>query len=248
MEAKRGRCHVGTSGWSYDHWHGPFYPPELRPGDRLAHYARHFASVEVNGTFYRLPGMAAVRQWVDDTPDGFVFSVKASRFITHMKKLKDPEASLPPFLDCIGGLGNKLGPVLFQLPPRWRVNLARLDAFLVALPNGLRTVFEFRDPSWLDDAVLTALAGHGAGFCIFDLAGTRTPAHVTAAFVYIRLHGPGGAYQGRYGHRRLAAWAADIDGWISEGRDVYCYFDNDEAGHAVADARTLAHLVGAGPA
>ena len=235
--------HIGTSGWSYDAWTGPFYPPGLPAGERLAWYAGRFASVEVDSSFYRLPGADTVARWRAAVPEGFVFSVKASRLITHLKKLKDPERTLPPFLERIAGLGDRLGPLLFQLPPRWGRDPGRLDAFLAALGGRHRAAVEPRDPSWWHPEVYTVLRRHGAAFCIHDLGGRQSPVEVTADFVYLRLHGPDGPYQGSYDDRALAAWAARIRAWAGEGRAVYGYFDNDEAGYAAHDAGRLLALL-----
>lgn len=235
--------HVGTSGWSYEHWAGVFYPAGLAAADRLAYYAGRFASVEIDSSFYRLPTAAAVAHWRAAVPAGFVFSVKASRYITHMKRLSDPEATLPPFLHRMAGLGDRLGPLLFQLPPRWRCNPDRLDRFLAALAGRCRAAFELRDPSWWRADVLDCLTRHGAAWCIHDLGGRLSPVVVTADFVYLRLHGPERPYQGSYDDATLAGWAARIRAWAEEGRAVYAYFDNDLAGCAVADAARLQRLL-----
>lgn len=239
-----GPIRIGTSGWSYDAWTGPFYPPGLPAAERLAWYAGRFASVEVDSSFYRLPAAATVGRWRNAVPAGFVFSVKASRFITHMKKLKDPEHTLPPFLERIAGLGDRLGPILFQLPPRWGCNPERLAAFLAALDGCHRYAFELRDPSWWQPEVYAVLQRHGAACCIHDLGGRLSPMVLTADFVYLRLHGPGAPYRGRYDDRALAAWAERIAAWAGEGRAVYGYFDNDQAGHAALDAGRLLALLG----
>ena len=235
--------HIGTSGWHFPHWVGPFYPRDLPPEEFLGFYARHFRTVEINASFYRLPERTTVAEWRATVGPGFVFAVKASRYATHMKKLKEPETSLARFFDVMAALGPALGPVLFQLPPRFRVNLARLDACLAALPRGVRAAFEFRDRSWFTDAVYDSLAAHGAALCVYDLAGWRAPLAATADFVYLRLHGPHAAYQGRYGRARLRPWARRIAAWRAEGREVFCYFDNDQAGYAVTDALSLTALV-----
>jgi uncharacterized protein YecE (DUF72 family) len=236
-------AHIGTSGWHYPHWVGPFYPEGMRPDRYLRFYAERFRTVEINASFYRLPARTTFAAWRKGAGAGFVFALKASRYATHMKKLKDPQASLGRLFDAAAGLGEALGPVLFQLPPRWRVNVARLDSFLGALPAGVRAAFEFRDPSWLTGVVYDALAAHGAALCIYDLDGRTSPLEVTADFVYVRLHGPRRAYEGRYGRRGLAPWAERIDEWRQRG-EVFCYFDNDEAGYAPRDAATLLELVG----
>jgi uncharacterized protein YecE (DUF72 family) len=230
---------IGTSGWSYDHWVGPFYPPGTAAGDRLAHYACRFDSVEINNTFYRLPSPETFEAWRAAVPESFVFACKASRYITHMKKLKDAPDATRRFLEAIASLGERLGPVLFQLPPRFRVNPERLADFLAALPEGHRYAFELRDESWHEERILALLRDHAAAFCVYDLAGRRSPVLVTADFAYIRLHGPSAAYQGSYDDRTLRGWAERFHGWQGEGLDVYCYLDNDEAGHAARDALRL---------
>jgi uncharacterized protein YecE (DUF72 family) len=231
--------HVGTSGWSYDHWKGPFYPGDLASRDMLGYYAQRLNSVEINSSFYRLPDRATFGHWRDAVPDGFVFSTKASRYITHMKKLKDPETSTSPFLARIGTLGRALGPILFQLPPRWSFNERRLADLLDELPAKYRYAFEFRDSTWLNDHAFALLAQHNAALCIYDLAGFRSPFEITADFVYVRLHGPGTAYGGSYETRALARWAGRITTWARSGHTVYCYFNNDVHGYAVANALRL---------
>jgi hypothetical protein len=171
--------HIGTSGWHYGHWRGPFYPEELGTEGFLAFYAERFHTVEINNSFYQLPSESTLGKWRDAVPQGFVFAVKGSRFITHMKKLKDPARSLAPFLARVAGLGEKLGPILFQLPPRWRFNPARLAGFLAALPGAYRYTLELRDQSWINDEALDLLARHRAAFCIYDLAGYLSPLEVT---------------------------------------------------------------------
>jgi uncharacterized protein YecE (DUF72 family) len=238
-----GRFFIGTSGWHYPHWRGVFYPARLPAEQWLAHYALHFDTVEINRSFYRLPGAEAVAAWRGAVPAGFRFAVKASRYITHMKKLKDPRDSLAAFRRVARGLGRRLGPVLFQLPPNWRVDPGRLAGFLAALPRSWRCAFELRDPSWHCPEVYALLRRHPAAFCIYDLGGFTAPPEMTADFAYLRLHGAGEPYAGRYGTRRLRDWAAAIRGWGRAG-DVYVYFDNDEAGYAVADALELRRLLG----
>jgi uncharacterized protein YecE (DUF72 family) len=243
MAMGHGRIRIGTSGWSYDHWLGTFYPQGTRPQDRLAVYAARFDSVEINRTFYKLPAPATMAAWRAQAPPDFVFAAKASRYLTHRKKLKDPEEPIGRLLGCVEALAAKLGPVLFQLPPRWRADPDRLERFLAQLPDKHRYALEFRDPSWHDDRILALLAKRGAAFCIVDLAGKRSPVEVTAGFVYIRLHGPGGPYQGSYDGRTLSGWARRILGWSEAGRDVYCYFDNDEKAYAPHDALRLKAMV-----
>jgi uncharacterized protein YecE (DUF72 family) len=231
--------HIGTSGWHYKHWRGPFYPEDLSPPKFLKFYAERFRTVEINNTFYRLPRTKALMTWRQTVPRDFIFSVKASRFITHVKKLNDPESSVAKFFETVEILGETLGPVLFQLPPGWKCNPDRLQRFLEVIPRHPSHAFEFREPGWFDDRVYKILEEHDAAFCIYELAGRLSPRVVTSRLVYIRLHGPDGPYQGSYSDEALGEWARVISGWRKEGRDVYCYFDNDQAGYAAQDARRL---------
>ena len=198
--------------------------------------------MEINASFYRLPTRETPAKWRDTTPKDFVFAAKASRYITHMKKLKDPEESTRRFFDAIEMLNPKLGPILFQLPPHWRVNVARLQEFLKALPSGHRYTFEFRDSSWFVPEVYEALSKHGAAFCVYDLDGSTSPVELTADFAYLRLHGPDGPYRGRYDGRALYGWVKRFKGWLDDRRDVYCFFDNDDSGYAAEDARRMGAL------
>ena len=234
---------IGTSGWSYDHWVGPFYPAGLAPGERLAYYAQRFDSAETNNSFYQLPSESTLAAWRDAVPAGFRFAAKASRYITHMKKLKDPEQGLSAFLGRVALLEGRLGPILFQLPPRWRFNPRRLAGFLDALSRDFRYAFEFRDRSWIEPRALDLLARAGAAFCIYELDGYLSPKEVTADFVYVRLHGPGGPYRGHYTTQTLAGWAGAFSAWHAKGLDIYCYLDNDEAAHAVGNASALLDMV-----
>ncbi len=238
------RFRVGTSGWSYDHWREIFYPSRLPSRERLAFYVDHFDTVEVNASFYRLPSEETLRNWRRTVPRDFRFTMKASRYLTHLKRLADPEEPLKTFLDRARVLGSRLGPVLFQLPPRWKVNPERLGRLLRLLPARRRFVFEFRDPSWFNDEVRELLTRRGVAFCIYHMVGQRCPTWVTAPFVYLRFHGSSGAYGGSYPPRSLARWAQRAREWIREGRDVYAYFNNDTGGQAVRNARDLAMRVG----
>jgi uncharacterized protein YecE (DUF72 family) len=235
---------IGTSGWHYMHWRGPFYPERFSAAKMLDFYTERFDTVELNNTFYRLPPERGVCAWRDSTPDPFLFAVKGSRFLTHMKKLKDPELGLERFFERVDLLGPKLGPILFQLPPFWELDLERLDAFLRALPGSGRYAFEFRNPTWHVTPVYDLLARHDAAFCPFDLAGFQSPVEITASWTYIRLHGPGGPYQSSYSDDALAGWARRIEEWRKQLKAVFVYFDNDMAGFAPANAATLKRLTG----
>ena len=237
------KVRIGTSGWHYKHWKGSFYPAELPASQMLSYYQQHFDSVEINNSFYRLPKPGMFAAWREATPAGFLFAVKASRFLTHNKKLKDPENALDNLLPRAAELGDKLGPILFQLPPKWRCNAERLEAMLAILPRELKCAFEFREPSWLCDDVLHILRRYNAAFCIFELAGYHAPLELTADWTYVRLHGPGGKYQGSYPDHKLEEWAGRIEEWSRALRHVFVYFDNDQAGYAAHNALTLKRLV-----
>jgi uncharacterized protein YecE (DUF72 family) len=234
---------IGTSGFHYKHWKGPFYPAKCPASKMLDYYLKHFDTVELNNTFYRLPEARAFDCWREATPENFIFVVKASRFITHNKKLKDPENALDNLLPRAAHLGEKLGPILFQLPPHWRVNPERLTKLLEILPRDLRYAFEFRELSWINPQVESILKRFDAAFCIYELAGYRTPLLITADFAYVRLHGPAsGKYQGNYSFEKLEGWAKRIDKWARDLKAIYVYFDNDQAAYAAANALALKHL------
>jgi uncharacterized protein YecE (DUF72 family) len=242
--AHTGAIHIGTSGFHYRHWKGPFYPEKLPASKMLDYYAQHFDTVELNNTFYRLPLETGLENWRTKSPPGFCFAAKGSRFLTHMKKLKDPEIGLERFFERIDRLRPKLGPIVFQLPPFWEVDEARLEGFLHALPKRHRYAFEFRNPTWHNDRINRILRKHNVAFCIFEIAGFASEFPITADFTYIRLHGPGGAYQGSYSQATLQHWADRINAWRKELRAVYTYFDNDQAGYAVENALTLKSVIG----
>jgi uncharacterized protein YecE (DUF72 family) len=235
---------IGTSGWQYRRWRGSFYPDKTPIGRMLEAYAEHFDTVEINNTFYRLPSTTAVDRWRDITPANFSFAVKGSRFLTHMRKLKDPEAGLARYLPLVERLGEKLGPILFQLPPKWGPDLDRLQQFLDALPATHRYAFELRDASWHTADVYRLLEKHGIAFCVYEIAGRRSPIELTADFTYVRLHGPTDkAYEGRYSKRQLQGWARRIDDWQRTLRAVHVYFDNDDSGYAPRNALELKQLL-----
>ena len=234
-----GAVRIGCSGWNYRHWREIVYPRGIPARRWLEHYATLFDTVEVNTTFYRLPSVSAAEGWVEQTPPGFLFAVKASRYLTHMKRLTDMDRGLRRFYERIEPLARsgKLGPVLWQLPPHFERNDERLESALVALPPG-RHCFEFRNPSWFVDEVYELLRRHGAGLVIADRPEARDfqTQETTADFVYLRFHH--GGDDGNYTHRSLGVWARRIEEWRRD-RDVYAYFNNDWSGHAVENARWM---------
>jgi uncharacterized protein YecE (DUF72 family) len=237
------RALVGTSGYVYADWRRRFYPATLPARDWLAFYARRFPTVELNNPFYRLPAAEIFAAWRRAVPPGFVFAVKASRFLTHMKKLRDPAAPLARLLERVQPLGPTLGPVLFQLPAALRASAERLDGFLAELHRQgpeLRAVLEVRHPSWLEPAIVRRLAGAGVALCLADWRDVPVTGPLTAPFVYVRRHG---TRRVSYPDAALRADARAIRGWVREGRDVYVYFNNDARGHAVRNARRLAQLL-----
>ena len=234
--------HLGTSGYVYAHWREIFYPKGLPARQWLAHYARIFRTVELNATFYRLPTAKAVDGWREGTPEGFLFAAKGSRYLTHMKRLKDVGDGIDRYFDLILRLGRKLSVVLWQLPPQMnRADPERLARFLEALPRkGLRHAVEFRSAAWYVDSVCDVLDAHGAAFCEHDLVAPRPP-RMTGGFRYLRFHGATGKYRGRYGKRALAPLARDL---LARREDAYVYFNNDIGGHAIRDALDLSDLLG----
>ena len=243
MASTLGKVHIGTSGWHYAHWRGPFYPADLQPAKMLRWYTERFDTVEINNSFYRLPTDDAIKGWCRETPLSFCFAVKASRYITHNRKLIDPKEGPKKFLGQMRKLGNRLGPILFQLPPAWNLNLERLEDFLRALPRSRRYVFEFRNPTWNVPQAFDALRRHNAAYCIFELAGFQSPLEVTADFAYVRLHGPGNKYQGSYDEERLRAWAEQVELWRKQLKHIFIYFDNDQAGFAAQNALQLKQML-----
>jgi uncharacterized protein YecE (DUF72 family) len=232
--------HLGTSGFVYPHWARIFYQgvPQRR---WLERYAKVFLTVELNNTFYRLPRPEAVDGWRENSPRGFVFAVKGSRFLTHMKRLLEVGEGVERFFALVDRLGPKLGPVLWQLPPQMnRPDPARLDRFLRALPRHVRHVVEFRSDAWYVDEVCDVLDAHGVAFCEHDLC-SRPPPRLTGGFRYLRFHGATGKYQGRYGRRGLWRVAKDLK---AEKRHAWVYFNNDLQGHALMDALDLSSLLG----
>lgn len=235
--------HIGTCGWNYKHWLGPFYPEKFPANKMLAFYAEHFQTVELNNSFYHLPSAKSFETWRETTPDKFIFAVKGSRFITHMKKLKDPKLATERFFAPAENLEAKLGPILFQLPPRWRVNPERFATFLDVLPREHRYAFEFREPSWFTEEIYGLLRKHNAALCLYHMTGYDSPPEITADFIYIRFHGTESTYFGSYSDDALWSWATRIKKWRGDSKDVYAYFNNDPDAHAVRNAKTLRQML-----
>jgi uncharacterized protein YecE (DUF72 family) len=241
---EKGKIYIGTSGWHYKHWKENFYPGSIKDALQLAYFAGKFSTVEINNSFYRLPDIGTFSKWQDQVPEDFIFSVKGSRFITHLKKLNVGKDTIDELLYRAGHLKQKLGPILFQLPPRWKINEERFSNFLALLPADRRFAFEFRDQSWNCTLIHDLLRKSGCAFCIYELAGYQSPLTVTADFVYIRLHGPGAKkYEGSYSKHVLAIWAERCLSWQTEGKDIYLYFDNDQHAYAASNGQTLMDIL-----
>jgi uncharacterized protein YecE (DUF72 family) len=242
------RAYVGTSGWNYKHWwNNEFYPKELKPSQWLEFFAEHFDSVEINNSFYRLPQEETFKNWRKRVPDRFTFAVKASRFLTHIKRLNDPEEPLDLFFSRAKYLKERLGPVLFQLPPRMRADLERLDIFLRTLKSHsvgkkVRSVLEVRDASWLVAPVFDLLKEYRVALCFADWRDLPITEPVTSDFVYVRRH-YGSAGGGNYGKRELDSDVAQIKKWLAQELDVYVYFNNDMGGHAIRNAKYVQERV-----
>jgi uncharacterized protein YecE (DUF72 family) len=235
---------IGTSGWTYDGWRGPFYPAKAPKKDWLRYYATHFPTTEINGSFYRTPSLEAVRAWREQTPKDFLFAWKASKFITHWKRLTEKcENSIALMETRLRVLGPKAGPVLFQLPPRFKVNRERLASFLAMLPRKYRYAFEFRHASWYADEIFQLLRDHDVSLCLSDHHDAPSPWIATARHVYVRGHGPGGRYKDNYPLSTLRGWAREIATWKRQRRTVYVYFDNDQKSAAPKDAERLIKLL-----
>ena len=217
---------VGCSGWNYKAWRGSFYPKELAVARWLAFYASRLDTVEINNTFYRLPERLTFAAWHAQAPDGFLFAVKASRFLTHMKRLRQPEEPLARLFSRASALGRRLGPVLYQLPRTFPIDVPRLDAFLQALPRlsggrRIRHVMEFRHPSWYVTEVYQVLRAHGVALCLHDKEGSAIDRPMDGPFVYVRFHGTSGRYHGSYSSRALHRWAHRLAEQAQSGRPVF---------------------------
>jgi uncharacterized protein YecE (DUF72 family) len=234
---------IGCSGWHYKHWVGRYYPEKTSAAKMLGLYIRDFDTVELNNSFYRMPKPEYMRTWRDFVPKNFEFAVKVNRFITHNLKLTKPENFLEKFLPVAEVLNEKLGPILFQTPPSWKCNAERLEHFLSALPRHHHYAFEFREPSWMCAPVFELLRAHNAALVIYEIAGYHAPIELTADWTYIRLHGPGGKYQGSYTPDTLVLWAKRIFDWERLGVQSYVYFDNDDSAYAAHNAIALKRMV-----
>jgi len=233
------RYFIGTSGWHYDDWRTRFYPERLPKAKWLEFYAGHFSTVELNNSFYRLPSEIAFTNWRNSSPASFTFAVKVSRFITHIKRLKNSEEAVDNFITRAGILGDKLGPLLYQLPPNMRRNDDVLESFLSGLPQGMKHVIEFRHQSWLEEKVFDILHKYNAGLCVFDMPDFGCPLVATADFAYVRFHGNEGLYSSCYSDEELADWAERVADLAAGLKAVYIYFNNDVEGFAIRNAATI---------
>lgn len=236
MRRAGGSFRVGTSGFHYKHWRGVFYPQQLPPSQWFHCYAERFDTVEINNTFYQLPERGVFDLWQRQAPPGFLYALKFNRYGSHWMRLKNGGATIANFLDRATRLDPFLGPILVQLPPRWKANPARLDEFLAAAPRSFRWTVEFRDDSWLCADVYEVLQHHEAALCIHDMIPGH-PRILTADWTYLRYHGQ--RYSGSYSARQLAAEARWIRRQLGDGKDVFAYFNNDAHGFAVRNAAAL---------
>lgn len=243
MKNKKGKIHIGTSGWHYKHWRGTFYPVDLKPPDFMNYYLNHFDTVEINNSFYRLPTPETFITWRQAVPENFIFAVKASRYITHNKKLIESKEALHQLMHNVSGLQKKEGVILFQLPPGWKCNVDRLREFVASLDPSHRYTFEFRNQTWYNDEVYDVLKNKNIAFCIYELDHHMSPVVTTADYVYVRLHGPEGKYTGSYSDKTLEMWAKRCADWSADKKDVYIYFDNDQMGYAAFNAKTLQNML-----
>ncbi|MBW4604635.1 MAG: DUF72 domain-containing protein [Calothrix sp. FI2-JRJ7] len=238
------KLQIGTSGWVYKHWMDIFYPPHLHSDQQLPFYAQHFSTVEINFSFYRLPERSVFETWRQQTPSNFIFAVKGSRYLTHMKKLKDPIEPLERLMQRASGLQEKLGPILFQFPHTWHINIGRLQPFLELLQTypQQRFTFEFRHQSWLIPQVYKLLENAGAALCLPVSPTVPLDVSLTTSWTYIRMHS--GQWGVGYNDEELSIWAERIRSFLTQNIDVYLYFNNDPDGHAIRDAQRLYILLG----
>jgi uncharacterized protein YecE (DUF72 family) len=244
---KKGKLYVGTSGWIYGDWNGIFYPENLQSKDKLKYFSSHFNTTEINYSFYHLPKPATFANWYNQTPTDFIFAVKASRFITHIKRLAGVKAPWEGFLENTLHLKEKLGSILFQFPPGFKAsdeNIHRLKEFLKLISSKkLRFAFEFRHKSWCDEAIYKILKQFEMAWVIADPPRYPKAEVVTASFIYIRMHGSTTLFSSKYAYEELRTLAQRIQGWLNKGFDVYVYFNNDFQGFAVQNAKELLELL-----
>jgi len=247
-----GKLYIGTSGWVYGHWEGIFYPEDLSSKDKLKYFSQHFKTAEVNYSFYHLPKPTTYQKWYSETPEGFLFAVKASRFITHIKRLKGVKAAWKTFLKNALNLEEKLGPILFQFPPSFQAteeNIKRLEKFLKFITSsftGTRTVlvplrfsFEFRHKTWCCKKIYNLLKKYKVAWVVADSPRYPKAEVATTNFVYIRMHGSRTMFSSSYTKKELKDWAQKIKKWLSTKKDIYCYFNNDAHGYAIENAKEL---------
>jgi uncharacterized protein YecE (DUF72 family) len=237
--------YVGTSGWQYSHWKRVFYPEKLAQPQWLSYFAERFQTVEVNNTFYNLPEKNVFVQWKKIAPADFIFALKMSRFLTHLKRLRDPQEPVHRFMDHARGLGSKLGPVLVQLPPRFAIDVDRLDVALEQFPHSLRVSVELRDESWFTNETRALLERRGVALCLADSRRRKQPAWRTAAWGFVRFHEGVGAHAPGYERDVLRRWVDRVGEMWPGGEDVFVYFNNDAFGYAIRDAVTFAELAAA---
>ena len=236
-----GDIRIGCSGWSYPHWLRVVYPEKMPAREHFAFYAQHFNTVEINNSFYRQPPRERFEAWREQAPPGFVFAVKGSRYVTHIKRRAVEKESIDLVVDSALGLDDKLGPILFQLQANFHVDLERLERFVAMLPDHVRFTLEFRHDSWLVPAVFERLRAHRIALCIPDHPKMPKSLEITSDFTYIRMHLP--PHGLGYSERGLHPWAERVVDWRRAGLDVFMYFNNDMEGHAVKDAKTLISLI-----
>ena len=236
-----GDIRIGCSGWSYPHWRSVFYPDKMPAREHFAFYAQHFNTVELNNSFYRQPPRERFEAWRQQAPPGFLFAVKGSRYVTHIKRLVVEKTSIDLVVDAALGLGDKLGPILFQLQANFHLDLERLEHFVAMLPEGVRFTLEFRHDSWLVPAVFDLLRTHRIALCIPDHPKMPKSLEITSDFTYIRMHLPSRGLG--YGRSVLEPWANRFSEWKRQGLDVLVYFNNDIGGHAIKDTQTLMALI-----
>jgi uncharacterized protein YecE (DUF72 family) len=242
MSETKTSIRVGTSGWYYNHWHGLFYPETIAKHKWFEHYSKQFDTVEINSSYYHFPKPENVKKWYKSSPENFIYAVKANRYITHLKKLRNVEKQLADFLQTVSGLKEKLGPVLFQLPPSLKKDLTLLKDFLSLLDKKIISVFEFRNESWYEDKCFSLLDDFRAAFCIYHMGDSQTPRVITGNVIYIRFHGTAGKYAGLYAKKTLAEWAR----WIEKNKKAkacYAYFNNDAEACAVKNAKMLRKML-----